>query len=86
MLSPFPGINPYLEQLLSGVHHRLITAIANSVAPQIRPKYIVAVEERIYKTVADSSVLVGISYVSVARLTPEDSAWVDRQLRDRQLR
>ncbi|EAW34072.1 DUF4058 family protein [Lyngbya sp. PCC 8106] len=68
MLSPFPGMNPYLEQFWSGVHHRLITAIANSVAPQIRPKYIVAVEERIYKTVGDSSVLVGIPDVSVHRL------------------
>ncbi|WP_413160726.1 DUF4058 family protein [Capilliphycus salinus ALCB114379] len=68
MLSPFPGINPYLEQFWSGVHHRLITAIANFVAPQIRPKYIVAVEERVYQTVGESSVLVGIPDVSVAHL------------------
>ncbi|MGA9382516.1 MAG: DUF4058 family protein [Phormidium sp.] len=33
MPSPFPGMNPYLEnpQLWSEVHHRLITAIANSI-------------------------------------------------------
>ena len=68
MLSPFPGMNPYLEQFGSGVHHRLITAIANCVAPQIRPKYIVAVEERVYQTVGESSVLIGIPDVSVARL------------------
>ncbi|GAA6624175.1 hypothetical protein NUACC26_100000 [Scytonema sp. NUACC26] len=39
MSYPFPGMNPYLEHpsLGSGVHHRLITAIANDLAPQIRP-------------------------------------------------
>ncbi len=39
MSSPFPGMNPYLEHptLWSGIHHRLITAIANDLAPKIRP-------------------------------------------------
>jgi hypothetical protein len=50
MPSPFPGMNPYLEQpsLWAGVHHWLITAIARSLNAQLRPKYFVAVEERTY--------------------------------------
>ncbi len=67
MPSPFPGMNPYLEHptLWSGVHHRLITAIANNLAPQIRPKYIVAIEERVYQISGEESLLVGIPDVSI---------------------
>ena len=62
MLSPFPGMNPYLEDpaLWSGIHHWLINAIARSLSPQLRPKYIVAVEERIYEASGEESLLVGI--------------------------
>ena len=67
MPSPFPGMNPYLEHpsLWSGVHHRLITAIANDLAPQIRPKYIAAIEEQVYEINGKRSLLVGIPDVSV---------------------
>jgi hypothetical protein len=70
MPSPFPGMNPYLEHpsLWSGIHHRLITAIANDLAPQIRPKYIVAVEERVYQISGEESLLVGVPDVSVQRI------------------
>jgi hypothetical protein len=52
MPSPFPGMNPYSEHpsLWSGIHHRLITAITNDLAPQIQPKDIVAIEERVYQS------------------------------------
>jgi hypothetical protein len=45
-------MNPYLEEpsLWAGVHHRLITAISIVLAPVLRPKYFVSVEERVYKT------------------------------------
>ena len=45
MSSPFPGMNPYLEhsQLWSEVRSRLIVAIADAVAPHLRPKYRVAI-------------------------------------------
>jgi hypothetical protein len=50
MPSPFPGVNPYLEnpELWAEVHHRLITVIADAIAPSIRPKYRAAIEKRIY--------------------------------------
>lgn len=70
MPSPFPGMNPYLEHpsLWSGIHHRLITAIANDLAPHIRPKYIVAVEERVYQISGEESLLIGVPDVSVQRV------------------
>ncbi|MEO0684356.1 MAG: DUF4058 family protein [Cyanobacteria bacterium J06649_11] len=68
MSSPFPGMNPYLEnpELWSEVHHRLITAIAIAIAPPIRPKYRVAIEKRTYLGDIEDSVLVGIPDVAVA--------------------
>ena len=50
MPTPFPGMDLYLEQrgLWEGVHTRLIVAIADALAPQIRPKYRVDVEQRVY--------------------------------------
>lgn len=62
MPSPFPRMDPYLEHpaLWSGVHHWLITEIARSLAPQLRPKYFVAIEERIYETTGEESTLVRI--------------------------
>ncbi len=67
MPSPFLGMNPYLEHpsLWAGIHHRLITAIANDLAPKLRPKYIVAIEERVYEVSGDTALLVGVPDVSV---------------------
>ncbi|MEC4812197.1 MAG: DUF4058 family protein [Scytonema sp. PMC 1069.18] len=67
MPSPFPGMNPYLENpaLWSGIHHRLITAIANDLAPKIRPNYIAAIEERVYEMSGEASLLVGVPDVSI---------------------
>ncbi|MEA5512138.1 DUF4058 family protein [Crocosphaera sp. UHCC 0190] len=50
MPSPFPGMNPYLEspQFWSQVHNRLIVAIADEINPQIRPKYPMEIEQRVY--------------------------------------
>ncbi|NEU76637.1 DUF4058 family protein [Hassallia byssoidea VB512170] len=69
MPSPFPGMNPYLEnpELWAEVHSRLIVAIADAIAPQLRPKYRVAVEKRVYQMTDDNSVLVGIPDVAVGR-------------------
>ncbi|HAZ47435.1 MAG TPA: hypothetical protein DDW76_13205 [Cyanobacteria bacterium UBA11369] len=41
MLSPFPGMNPYLENpgLWSEVHNRLIVNLADSLAPVIPEEY-----------------------------------------------
>ncbi len=67
MRSPFPGMNPHLENpdLWSEVHSRLIVAIADAIAPPLRPNYYVAVEKRTYMAEPEDSVLVGIPDVSV---------------------
>ncbi len=41
MPSPFPGMDPYLEQpaFWSSFYSRLIVAIADVLAPQLRPHY-----------------------------------------------
>lgn len=68
MSSPFPGMNPYLEHpdFWSEVHHRLITAIAIALAPDLRPKYRVAIEKRIYSSEIEDDLLIGIPDVSIA--------------------
>jgi Protein of unknown function (DUF4058) len=59
--SPFPGMDPYLEHptLWPGVHNGLIAALQLSLAPQLRPRYYVAIEERLYITEPDQRVFVG---------------------------
>lgn len=61
MPSPFPGMDPYLEHptLWPGVHNGLIAALQLSLAPQLRPRYYVAIEERLYITEPDQRVFVG---------------------------
>jgi len=69
MPSPFPGMDPYLEHPRSwpNFHHRLITAIAIHLGPQLRPKYRVVVEEAMYQTGTPDSLLVGIPDVAVQK-------------------
>lgn len=69
MPSPFPGMNHYLEnsELWSGFHHLLIAALLELLAPQLEPKYIVAIERRIYEVIGENTLLVGIPDVMVQR-------------------
>lgn len=63
MPSPFPGMDPYIEQpaFWSSFHSRLIMALADTLAPQLRPRYYVEVETRTYTDTPDEGeVLVGI--------------------------
>jgi hypothetical protein len=55
MPSPFPGMDPYLEDsaLWSGFHHSFLSAMQERLAPLLRPKYFVRVEERVYVTGED---------------------------------
>src|SRR5262245_47484779 len=54
-------MDPYLEHLAlwPGVHNGLIAALQLALAPQLRPRYYIALEERIYITEPDQRVLVG---------------------------
>lgn len=50
MPTPFPGMDPYLEQrgLWEEVHADLITGIRRFLTPLLRPRYRVAIERRTY--------------------------------------
>jgi hypothetical protein len=65
-------MDPYLEHpdVWSDVHHRLITAIADSVAPRLRPRYRVAIEKRTYLAEPEELIFVGRPDVTVVRERP----------------
>jgi hypothetical protein len=67
MNSPFPGMNPYLENPLfwSEFHNLLIAGIFRRLNPQLRPKYKVAIEKRVYQTTDEDALLVGVADVAV---------------------
>ena len=50
MQSPFPGMDPYLEDpsLWPDVHHELLSVARELLNRQLRPQYHVRVEERVY--------------------------------------
>ena len=50
MDSPFPGMDPYLEQHWRSVHHRLITYAGDQLQAVLPSRYRVEVEERVFVT------------------------------------
>ncbi|MBI3948289.1 MAG: DUF4058 family protein [Armatimonadetes bacterium] len=49
MPSPFPGMDPYLEgQVWEEFHSKLIDEAQIMLMPQIRPRYVARIEERVY--------------------------------------
>jgi hypothetical protein len=50
MPSPFPGMDPYLEDPAhwQGVHRQIISEIQADLNSRLQPRYFVAVEERVY--------------------------------------
>jgi hypothetical protein len=67
MASPFPGMNPFLEDpaFWSAVHNRLIVAIADDLVDHLSQKYRVEIEKRTYFSDDEESLLVGIPDVAV---------------------
>ena len=49
MPSPFPGLDPYLEsQVWPEFHNKLISQLQDVLVPQVRPRYVVRIEEQVY--------------------------------------
>jgi hypothetical protein len=50
MPSPFPGMNPYLEQdrVWHDFHQRFIPATADALGRQVDPRYVVRIDEHVY--------------------------------------
>lgn len=68
MPSPFPGMDPWLENpaLWPDVHNSLIAALRDDLAARVSPRYFVAIEERTYLEEPDELVLVGRPDLTVA--------------------
>jgi Protein of unknown function (DUF4058) len=71
MPSPFPGMNPYLEQTAQwqDFHTEFLTTIRRALTPQVGPNYIVQLEEHLYihDMVEETRVRVGRGDVTFAR-------------------
>ena len=71
MSSPFPGMNPYLEQddAWHDFHEKIIPLIAERLVVQVRPEYIVKIDEHIYvhELPIEPRRLLGRSDVAVSR-------------------
>ena len=50
MPSPFPGMNPYLEQSVvwQDFHNTFLIAVREALSPQLRPNYFARVEEHVF--------------------------------------
>jgi hypothetical protein len=67
MSTPFPGMDPYLESaaLWPDVHNRLIVTLADYLAPRVRPRYYVSIEQRTYRQEAGGLSFTGRPDVAV---------------------
>ena len=55
----FPGMDPYLEdpQIWPGVHASFVVYLRDHLLPSLRPRYIAAVEERVYVEGPDREII-----------------------------
>ena len=71
MPSPFPGMNPYLEQEDAGrdFHERFLPHAAECLSPQVSPAYVVKLEQDLYihERSAHERRLLGYGDVAVRR-------------------
>ncbi|MBC6478056.1 MAG: DUF4058 family protein [Hormoscilla sp. GM7CHS1pb] len=76
MPSPFPGMNPYLEnpRFWHQIHKWLTILIAEIMNQKICPKYWVSVEERVYKTTEDDDGMLTVKewYLEVVEVGTEE--------------
>src|SRR5690242_18757338 len=71
MPSPFPGMNPFLEQddAWHDFHERFLPLVAELLGAQVRPNYIVKIDEHVYvhEVPAEPRHLLGRADVLVSR-------------------
>ena len=71
MPSPFPGMNPYLEQedAWRDFHERFLPHAAECLSPQVSPAYVVKLEQNLYihERAADQRHLLGFGDVTISR-------------------
>jgi hypothetical protein len=69
MPSPFPGMDPYLEdsEIWRGVHHYFITFTASALNTVLPPRYVAAVDERLYLVQPDRDIYPDVRVQQVHR-------------------
>lgn len=79
MPTPFPGMDPYLERLdlWPDVHNRLVVLLADDLAPRLRPRYYVSIEERTYSVSTGELVFAGRGDVAVVGPSSTESRRVE---------
>lgn len=80
MPSPFPGMDPYLEDpdLWPDVHAELITDIRHQLTPKLRPNYVARVEQRTFLFQPDDPAS-ELYVVPDARVVERDVRSADRE-------
>jgi hypothetical protein len=70
MRSPFPGMDPFLEDSFfwPQVHNRLIVALSNELGAKLRPKYYAAIETRTYLDNEDPTIEIKERYLEVRQV------------------
>src|SRR5687767_12395385 len=77
MPGPFPGMDPYLEHPARwpGVHQRLITRTADSLAALLPPHYVADIGERVYVVQPERSIYPDVAvFASPIVARPRDRA------------
>ena len=72
MRALFPGMDPWLEDpaLWPDVHNRLVNAIADSMAPQVAPKYYIGLPSRTYLVGPEDLSFIGVPDLAFVKQGP----------------
>lgn len=85
MANPFPGMNPYLEQVdyWSDFHNQLIASLARMLVPQLVPKYRVVTDKWVYQITELGAIAIGRPDISVQQrrstVRPRPTAVIEAQ-------
>jgi Protein of unknown function (DUF4058) len=76
MPSPFPGMNPYLEQdeVWQDFHDALVPVMRDAISPQVSPHFIVKIEEHLYIHEPDGTPRVRVGSADVGLIRPGGAA------------
>jgi hypothetical protein len=75
MPSPFPGMNPYLEQdgIFHDFHQSIVPRLREALAALVRPKYVTTLDTHVYlhEFTAEERRLVGRHDVGIRKAKPD---------------
>jgi hypothetical protein len=76
MPSPFPGMDPYIEQpaIWPDFHDRLITFIQEALQPQLRPRYVALGQDRLFVVESDRPIRPDLALLRTSSPKPATGA------------